>query len=204
MENVEKEIDEGPTYAVFAGVRRVVSGGLREMLLRTKEHLDGGGEPVLIFEDATGRQVDFDFQGAPGEVLERHAPAKAKAGPGRPKLGVVSREVSLLPRHWEWLEQQPNGASAALRRLVDEARKREPGKERARRARDAAGKFMWGMAGDLPGFEEASRALFAGDQERLGKLIRRWPKDIRSHLQRMVDEAARLEREAVAEGDRES
>src|SRR5690242_5597435 len=147
---------------------------------------------MLTFEDQTGKQVDFDLRGTLADVLTRHA-APARVGPGRPKLGVVAREVSLLPRHWEWLEQQPNGISAALRRLVDEARKRAPGKERARLAREAASKFMWAMAGDLPGFEEASRALFAKDQGRLERLIRGWPEDIREHLSRLVQEAARLE-----------
>ena len=106
--------------------------------------------------------------------------------------------MSLLPRHWEWLEEQPQGISAALRRLVDEARKRDPGKARARMARDAASKFMWAMAGNLPDFEEASRALFAGDGERLSVLVRKWPKDIRNHVLRLVEEAARFEREAAS------
>ena len=98
--------------------------------------------------------------------------------------------MSLLPRHWDWLETQPNGISAALRRLVDEARKRAPAAERARAARDAASRFMWAMAGDLPGFEEASRALFADDRDRLEKLTSRWPKDVRSHVLRMAWGAA--------------
>ena len=97
--------------------------------------------------------------------------------------------MSLLPRHWEWLEQQPNGISAALRRLVDEARKREPDKESARLAREAAGRFMWALAGDLPGFEEASRALFAGNRQRLTDLTRNWPGDIRAHLLRLAGNA---------------
>jgi hypothetical protein len=100
-------------------------------------------------------------------------------------MGVVSREVSLLPRHWDWLEQQPNGISAALRRLVDEARKRAPGEERARLAREAAGRFMTAMAGNLPGYEEASRALFAQDRERFTQRIAAWPEDVRAHLERL-------------------
>lgn len=166
------------------------------MLLRTKEHLDrGGSELVLIFDDQTGQQIDFNFQGTLDEVLERAAPAKSRIGPGRPKLGVVCREVSLLPRHWDWLEQQPQGISAALRRLVEEARKREPGKQRSRRARAAASKFMWAMGGNLPGFEEASRALFAADQQRFEELIHDWPEDIRTHLEHLVQESVRLELE---------
>jgi hypothetical protein len=181
------------TYTVFAGDRQLISADQRSMLARVWEHLEGGGEPVLIFDDRDGRQIDFDFRGTLDEVLARAAPPTRRPGPGRPKLGVVSREVSLLPRHWEWLERQPRGISSALRHLVDEARKREPDQERARRARDAAGAFMWGMAGDRPGFEEASRALFAGDQERLEELVRDWPRDIRSHLLRLTRQAARLE-----------
>ncbi len=173
-------------YTAFLGTERVASGDLRAMLLRTKEELDRGRqEPLLIFDDLTGQQVDFDFRGTPEQVVERALP-QPTSGRGRPKLGVVSREVSLLPRHWEWLEDQPQGASAALRRLVDEARKREPALERARRARDAASRFMWSMAGNLPDFEEATRALFAGDGERLRQLIRGWPKDVREHVDRMV------------------
>jgi hypothetical protein len=98
---------------------------------------------------------------------------------------VVSREVSLLPRHWDWLEQQPNGISAALRRLVEEARKRAPGEERARLAREAAARFMTAIAGNLPGYEEASRALFAKDHERFRQRIAAWPEDVRLHLERL-------------------
>ena len=106
--------------------------------------------------------------------------------PGRPKLGVTCREISLLPRHWEWLEKQPQGISAALRRLVDEAKQKEPDRERAKITRDIAGKFMWSMAGNLSDFEEASRALYAMDWGRFDKLICRWPKDIRNHLRKLI------------------
>jgi len=203
---MEKDMTNA-TYTAFAGQRLIVSGDLETMILRTKEHLDKNpAESVLIFEDQTGRQVDFDFRGTPADVVARLAshplfgPAPTQAvsqrGPGRPSLGVVCREVSLLPRHWEWLGRQPGGSSAALRRLVDEARKRGGRKERARAARDAAGKFMWVMAGNLPGFEEATRALYAGDRERLDGLTKEWPPDIRDHIGRLVDESVRLKQEA--------
>jgi hypothetical protein len=187
------------TFTAFAGQRHIVSGDLRTMLLRTKEQLDGGEtETVLTFDDTTGQQVDFDFRGTPDQVLERAMPAPVSGGRGRPKLGVVSREVTLLPRHWEWLEQQPNGISAALRRLVDEARKREPALERARRVRDATSRFMWSMAGNLPDFEEATRALFDGDHGRLRSLIHGWPEDIRNHVDRMLQQCERHEADHVA------
>jgi hypothetical protein len=181
------------TYTAFAGDVAVGSGDLRTMLTAVLDRL-GEGErgTLLIFEDSTGRQVDFDLRGTADEVLARaEAACAADLSPsaarrGRPRLGVVSREVSLLPRHWEWLEAQPNGISAAIRRLVDEARKREPEKERTRRAIEAASRFMTAMAGTRPGFEEASRALFAGDRERLRGLIEGWPADIRSQLERLL------------------
>lgn len=190
MADSEKE----RTYTVFIGHRRLVSGGLATVLATTKEAIDEEpSDSILLFEDQTGRQIDFDFRGTTEEVLTRYAPPPApKPGPGRPKLGVVSREVSLLPRHWEWLEQEPQGISAAIRRLVDDARKREPDKQRARLAREAAGKFMWGMAGDLPDFEEASRALYAKDGEKLRALIAKWPSDIREHIVKMIEDCESL------------
>jgi uncharacterized protein len=197
------------TYTAFAGNRLIVSGNLRTTVLRTKECLDRGeGDPVLIFEDQTGTQIDFDLRGSPDEVLVKlashplfassEAQAQLRIGPGRPRLGVVCREISLLPRHWTWLDEQPGGVSVALRKLVEEARKRGQGKELGRAAREAAGKFMWVMAGNLPNFEEASRALFAKNQTGLKKLVRSWPEDIRAHLERLVAESVRLENETTA------
>jgi hypothetical protein len=179
-----------PQYTAFAGRTCLAAGSLGSVLAQVKGHVDAEADAsLLIFEDQTGRQVDFDLTGSLDEVLARAATAAPRPGPGRPKLGVVSREVSLLPRHWEWLEQQPNGLSAALRRLVDEARKREPDKESARLAREAAHRFMWAVAGDFPGFEEASRALFAGSLARLEGITRDWPADIRSYLLRLAGRA---------------
>lgn len=176
-------------YTAFAGTRRIASGNRLLVITAAKQHLDINAERVLIFEDDTGRQVDFNFSGSLDDVLERERATSTRTRPGRPRLGVVGREVSLLPRHWEWLEEQPNGISAAIRRLVDEARKREPGAQRARRIRDAISRFMWSMAGDLPSFEEAARALHAGDDARLAELTRDWPTDVRDHVMRIVDRA---------------
>jgi hypothetical protein len=184
---------EETTYTAFDGVKRVAAGGLAEVLVGVKRHLGrSAGRAALVFEDQTGKQVDFDLRGTDEEVIARAAPAAApREGPGRPRLGVVSREVSLLPRHWAWLEAQPQGISAALRRLVDEDRKREPEARRAARARDAAGRFMWAVAGNLAGFVEASRALYAGDLGRLRRLTRGWPRDVRDHVLRLVGAGAK-------------
>jgi uncharacterized protein len=175
------------TYAVFLGNDLIASGPLETVLPQLKSWFDeDAGAPFLIFEDQTGRQVDFDLRGTLGEVLARALPAKAPAGPGRPRLGVVSREISLLPWHWSWLEQQPNGASAALRRLVDEARNREQGSSLAR---DAASRFLSAMAGNLPGYEEALRALYADNRERFEEQIENWPRDVRAHVQNLTQNA---------------
>jgi hypothetical protein len=201
------------SYTAFAGHRLIASGNLESTVRRTRECLAAGeSAPILVFEDQTGAQIDFDFRGSEGEVMSRlsshpiHARPEVhdppRTGPGRPKLGVVCREVSLLPRHWSWLEQWPGGVSAALRRLVEDARKRAPGAEQARNARAAAGKFMWSMAGNFPNFEEASRALYSNDADRLRALIRDWPEDVRKHLERLFEEAMRLESEAGEESAR--
>ena len=119
-----------------------------------------------------------------GRARNRRASAEDEPGVprrGRPRLGVVSREVSLLPRHWEWLEAQPSGISAAIRRLVEEARKREPEKERARRMQETVSRVLTALAGDRPGYEEASRALFAGDHEGFLARIADWPSDVRRY-----------------------
>ncbi len=191
-------MSEERSYTAFVEQRRLAAGPLPALLARTKAWVDReeAGQ-LLIFDDETGRQVDFDFSGTLEEVLARVVPAAAPARPGRPRLGVTGREVSLLPRHWEWLELQPSGISAALRRLVDEARKREPGKQRARALREAANRFLTAMAGNLPGYEEACRALFAGDEPGFTRHARGWPADIRKHALRWVREAARLEHEGA-------
>jgi hypothetical protein len=182
-----------PTYAAFAGVRRIASGHLREVLPVLKQRFDGDrAEPVLVFEIETGRRVHLDLRGTLEEVLEREA-EPPRRGPGRPKLGVTSREVSLLPHHWEWLEEQPSRISGALRRLVERAIKEHPGEERARRIRVALSGFLAAMAGDRPNYEEASRALFRGDAARFEVLVQRWPRDIREFAVHQAREAARAE-----------
>ena len=179
-------------YTAFAGTRQIASGNRLYVLTSVKQYLDSNAERVLIFEDDSGRQVDFNFSGSLDDVLERERASSTRNRPGRPKLGVVGREVSLLPRHWEWLEEQPNGISAAIRRLVDEARKREPGAQRARRLRDSISRFLWAMAGDFPNFEETARALHAGDDARVAALTRDWPADVRAHVLRMVERATAM------------
>jgi uncharacterized protein len=183
-------MDKEQTFTAFVGHKLIASGSLESVLLKVKARFDEDLSVLpLIFEDQTGRQVDFDLRGLPDEVLARALPTKTSSGPGRPKLGVVSREVSLLPRHWSWLEQQPNGASAALRRLVDEAKNRDVGKQERDLAKDAASRFLSAMAGNLPGYEEAMRCLYVGNYEDFQKQIENWPVDIRTHVTGLTEKA---------------
>jgi hypothetical protein len=186
-----------PSFTAFEGQRRLLSGTLAEVALALKRAGRPTSAPILIFSDSSGRPIDLDLRGSDGEIIAR-LPATAPASPapetetteprgrGRPKLGVVAREVTLLPRHWEWLNAQPGGASVALRKLVDETRRTSGDRDRLRAARDAAYHFMSAMAGNLANFEEASRALFADDRRRFAGLIADWPVDIRDHVVKLA------------------
>jgi len=184
----------------FEGERRIAAGPLAQVALTVKKVIDRGARaPVLIFNDLTSEQIELDFRGGSKDALARLAePAPAACvppasgaprGPGRPKLGVVAREVTLLPRHWDWLNRQPGGASVALRKLVEEARRANVGKDHARGSQEAAYRFMSTMGGNLPGFEEAARALFANDAERCRQCMAAWPADIRDHAAKLATEA---------------
>jgi uncharacterized protein len=186
----------------FEGSRRIASGEFAEVARAAKAAIDrGGAEPILIFDDSTAKVIEVDFRGSADDVRQRlrqraeseavtsataDAEPEGSRRPGRPKLGVIGREVTLLPRHWDWLNGQPGGASVALRKLVDEARRANEDMDRKRKARDTAYRFMAAMAGDHPGFEEALRALFAGDAERFQVLIKAWPADIRDHTGKLA------------------
>jgi hypothetical protein len=171
-----------PSYTLFIGESSLASGDLRAVLLRAKAQADRGGpKDVLLFEDETGRQLEVSLEGPLEGVLARALPAEPAPGRGRPKLGVTAREVTLLPRHWEWLEQQPRGTSATLRLLVDEARKREPDEGARRIAREAAHRFMTAMSGNRAGYEEALRALYAADRRSFEHHTEQWPKDVRRY-----------------------
>lgn len=163
----------------FEGSKKLVAGELEDVTRVVRVALaEGRGLPVLVFDDETGEQVDLDF-GSPERALAQ--PDNAVRGPGRPRLGVVAREVTLLPRHWEWLAAQPGGASVALRKLVDVARRTHAAADRKRAARDAAHRFLSAIAGNAPGFEEALRALYAEDRPRFEHETRAWPPDVRNH-----------------------
>jgi hypothetical protein len=197
------------SYTSFDGHRRIAAGAMHVVALAVKHAMENGcAGPVLIFDDGSGRSVDIDTRGTDQEVLarlaadDRFAPppeqlsspedgaaglsVEEPRGRGRPKLGVIAREVTLLPRHWEWLGAQTGGASVALRKLVEDARKKQGDKDSIRKAQERSYHFMSAMAGDLSGFEEATRALFAHDKARLAELIAVWPADVRDHVMRLA------------------
>lgn len=180
------------TYTLFSDAQRVASGALADVAMAALTLDEGGGTGYLVFGDATGEQVELDLRGGRAAILERYAGAvpddqAAPRGRGRPKLGVVAREVTLLPEHWEWLGSQLGGASVTLRKLVQEARRTGTARERLRRSQERCYKVMVALAGNLPGFEEAARALFAGDRNALLDRMKAWPVDIREHVALLSD-----------------
>lgn len=178
---------------VFSGDRRISSGPISEVLSHLKGRFERGEPDPLCFDVATGAQVDFDLRGTLEDVLERVRPQEQR-GRGRPKLGVTGREVSLLPRHWDWLEQQPQGISATLRRLVEQAAKAAPGREQARNVRAALSRILSAMAGNRENYEEACRALFKGDDAAFEAFVETWPSDVRAFAVQRAREATRHER----------
>ncbi|MBS1984610.1 MAG: DUF2239 family protein [Bdellovibrionales bacterium] len=178
---------ELPTYTAFEGTKLLHRGTLDEVVLWVKSKMPrtGHGHDLLIFSDVTGTVIDFNFQGTEKDVLRRlqmftsEVSSSVNTGPGRPKLGVISREVSLLPRHWEWLATQSGGASAVLRKLVEEAKIKSVSS--AKQAQERCYKFMSVLAGDLPGYEEALRALYRKDKAKFTSQIAEWPRDVKEH-----------------------
>jgi hypothetical protein len=174
------------TAAVFAGPRLAARGDLAKVA-RAAHAL--GDESFVVFDEATGRALDLDVRGTAEEVLARLGPPASKPARGRPKLGVTAREVTLLPRHWDWLATQPGGASAALRRLVDQARRVSGAADEVRHAQEVTYRVMTTLAGDLPHYEEATRALFANDRARFNLLTSGWPGDIGDYVRELSAKA---------------
>ncbi len=191
-----------PIRAVaFVGSQRIAEGPLAEVAGRILELMATSGptEPVVVFELETSAVIDLDLrpeslarartlyeEGSPSHAAAVDPADRRRTGPGRPKLGVVAREVTLLPRHWEWLNDQPGGASVTLRRLVEQARQTTADADRVRKARESAYRFMAVMAGNQPGFEEAIRALFAGDRARFDEQTAEWPPDVAAHARALM------------------
>jgi uncharacterized protein len=200
-----------PQVIAFQGPRRIAAGTIDEVTPMVRAaHAEGAhsgraGEAVLAFDARTSELVEIDLRDAgsdrevttdqgetPPEAMVDSpppTPADSHRGRGRPRLGVLAREVTLLPRHWDWLASQPGGASAAIRRLVEHARTANADRDRTRDAQESAYRFMSATLGDHPGFEEAIRALYAGDRNRFAILSEPWPVDLRDHARHLAESA---------------
>lgn len=180
------------TFIAFRGTTCIARGPLVDVAAAARA---AGDEPaadaaVLVFDAETSEAVDLDLRGGVEDVRARYAPAtpasETPRAPGRPKLGVVAREVTLLPRHWEWLAAQPGGASVTLRKVVETAMRAGVDDGRVRAAQDATYRFATALAGDEAGYEEAIRALYAGDASRFGECTAKWPADARAHARELA------------------
>lgn len=184
------------THTAFVGQRLLTRGALADVALSVKQAQAARADAaILVFDDQSGKQVDLDLRGGEADIRKRYQAPAATAAPandadtaeaaprgrGRPKLGVVPREVTLLPRHWDWLAAQPGGASVALRKLVEQARRDNEARDQQRQRQEAAYHFMSSMGGNLPGFEEATRALYADDRAGFARQVAEWPRDVRDY-----------------------
>ena len=189
-------MDSIDTYTAFEGNRQLFHGSLSDIVLKIKNRLGKAeNSSILIFSDSTGKTMDFNFHGSERDVQRRlevyitEEVQKDNSGPGRPKLGVISREVSLLPRHWEWLATQSGGASSTLRNLVEEAKKKLTNGNQIKQAQERTYKFMSALAGDFVGYEEALRALYKRDENNFLIQIQGWPNDVKNHAVEMAGPA---------------
>lgn len=186
-----------PTLIAFAGTDHLAEGSPADVARAVRQHLDTRGHaPVCVLDALTSAPADLAMGGNSDQVAawaEAQFQAREEATDqkrrGRPRLGVVAREVTLLPRHWDWLAAQPGCASVTLRKLVDAARKQGGASERIRRTQDVVHRFLYAVAGDVAGFEEVARALYAWDHERFDALTDAWPTDVVAHARRLLAQA---------------
>lgn len=190
-----------PLWIVFEHHRRLARGEPVGVIAAVQQRLAEQPEALpLVLDAVTSERIELDWRAPAAQLLAQLPPAPAPAvddpdeapggdaprGPGRPRLGVTAREVTLLPRHWDWLSRQPGGASVALRKLVQSAMRDGGSAEAQRRATESAYRFMSIVCGDLPHYEEVSRALFAGDLARVDALAAPWPADVATHLRALL------------------
>ena len=192
------------SFLAFAGVKKIAEGSLPDVAIKVRRHLDRTTDTTpIVFDRKSARQIELDYRGTDPEIRHRASLSEIKLqaeplapststrsrGRGRPKLGVVAGEVTLLPRHWAWLKTQRGGASVTLRRLVDDARRNSEPKESRTEAQDSVYRAMVVLAGDLPGYEEALRALYANDADSFTRQTNKWPSGVKSFIRDLSREA---------------
>ncbi|WP_397420434.1 DUF2239 family protein [Phenylobacterium sp.] len=185
------------TFTLFEGHTAHHNGDLFAVAGKAVDLTAAGAHGLLILDDQTGQPVELDLRHSADLAVSAYRqrmtaqpppePPEPRPGRGRPRLGVVAREVTLLPRHWDWLAGQPGGASAVLRRLVEEARREAAQPDRRRKHQETLYRAMSVLAGDLPGFDEAARALFADDMDAFQSRTEAWPVDVAAYLRRLVE-----------------
>ncbi len=166
-----------PTVTAFLRDQRLTQGALVDVARELAT--TPGGRAAQVFDDVSGDLIKLS---RPEELARALVPTVVSASPRQEAVG-------LLTRHLAWLDARPGGASATLRRLVETAARDGTGRDR--RARDAAYRFLSMMAGDRPGFEEACRALYAGDGPRLRAAMDDWPEDVADYVAALAAEGLR-------------
>lgn len=168
-------------YTAFSGHTLIAQAQLPEIALKLK-HLSETAENILIFNDQTGRQIDLDLSGSEQEIQQRYSEPEPAKKVGRPKLGVISREITLQKKHWDWLDQQSASASALIRKLIDKELNDPASESNILLAKQATDRFMSAILGNMPNYEEATRALYQSNREVFLKMIQDYPKDLKEYL----------------------
>lgn len=103
-----------PTFVAFSSGVCIARGSLPMVAVEVKRATDAGApRAIQVFDAETSEPLDLDLSGTIDDVERRHQVDNAsmhgqqpddagrpRPARGRPRLGVVSREVTLLPRHW--------------------------------------------------------------------------------------------------------
>ncbi|MBJ9958346.1 DUF2239 family protein [Acinetobacter courvalinii] len=173
-----------PTYTAFSGYTLIAQAQLADIALKLKQ-LGETAETILIFNDQTGRQIDLDLTGCEQEIQQRYSEPEPEKKVGRPKLGVISREITLQKKHWDWLDQQSASASAVIRKLIDKELNDPTSESNIMLAKQATDRVMSAMLGNMPNYEETTRALYQGDQAVFLKLIKDYPLDPQQYIRRL-------------------
>lgn len=196
--NAEQQLSAG-NWIAFLGQQSLACASPQEVVQALMQHGEAA-QMALVFDAITSAPIEVDLRGDLAQVLARLPRPSAQPmteqdvapttnegrSVGRPKLGVVAREVTLLPRHWDWLATQSGGASVVLRKLVEEASRSSKEKDWQKQRIEAAYRFMSAIAGNERDFEEVSRALFAYDLSKLSQLLAFWPTDIAKHVMNLL------------------
>ena len=169
------------TFSAYGPTSCIGQGELTDVALAAHRFLrTHPDQSALILQDSTCQIIDLDLSGDEA-LLERkanHYPIRSQA-PVPDSKDPITGEITLLPRHWQWLAEQGGNASATLRRLIDEARRdpKQKADNECRRRQQLTYRFCQALCGDFQGYEDALRALYAADKDSFKTHISTWPAD---------------------------